>query len=187
MSTSCSTLPSAIPTDGQRVAFVSEASILVPVQPGARCSERMPDPSSQATSTPPAWVRSPSSPALMRAPTSPSGRCRGVAPGAACIRHRRAVRLDRQHDGHRHALQSLAEQRLTFDTIITADNIQYGLGLFEFLGVDGWVGHTGQAIGWEALGLYNPETGATIAIMLNGTSGMAPFAQAWAQLFGLGT
>ncbi len=83
--------------------------------------------------------------------------------------------------------QSLAEQRLTFDTIITADNIQYGLGLFEFLGVDGWVGHTGQAIGWEALGLYNPETGATIAIMLNGTSGMAPFAQAWAQLFGLGT
>ena len=53
--------------------------------------------------------------------------------------------------------QSLAEQRLTFDTIITADNIQYGLGLFEFLGVDGWVGHTGQAIGWRRSASTTPR------------------------------
>jgi len=66
----------------------------------------------------------------------------------------------------------LGEQRLTLDTLIVDDGINYGLGIFELSGLKGWVGHTGQVIGWESIGLYNPETGASIAIMTNGTSGL---------------
>jgi D-alanyl-D-alanine carboxypeptidase len=46
----------------------------------------------------------------------------------------------------------------------------YGLGIYEVF--PGWVGHTGQVIGWEALAATDPETGATYAVMLNGTSSL---------------
>ena len=41
----------------------------------------------------------------------------------------------------------------------------YGLGLLE-LG-DGWIGHTGQIVGWEALAAYNTDTGDVFVAIVN--------------------
>jgi D-alanyl-D-alanine carboxypeptidase len=78
----------------------------------------------------------------------------------------------------------LGDQRLQMDTIIVDAGTAYGLGIMEQ--VEGWFGHSGQAIGWEALAMYNPETGATIAVMVNSTGGLAPFYSLWNQVFDLG-
>ncbi len=42
----------------------------------------------------------------------------------------------------------------------------YGLGIGI---LDGWVGHTGVGVGYQALAMYDPGTGDTVAIVLNGT------------------
>ena len=44
---------------------------------------------------------------------------------------------------------------------------RYGFALGE---IDGWVGHTGNGLGFESLVLYDPGTGRTVAILLNGAS-----------------
>jgi D-alanyl-D-alanine carboxypeptidase len=41
----------------------------------------------------------------------------------------------------------------------------YGLGLLD-LG-DGWIGHTGQIVGWETLAAYNTETGDVFVAIVN--------------------
>ena len=77
----------------------------------------------------------------------------------------------------------LGTQRLQMDTFIAEASLLYGLGIMQQ--VEGWYGHTGQAIGWEALAMFNPETGASIAILINGTSGLSNFYPFWLEVFGL--
>ena len=74
--------------------------------------------------------------------------------------------------------KGLGDQRLMLDTKIDDAGLDYGLGIFGLQDLPGWVGHTGQVIGWESLGLYNPETGATMAIILNGTHSLGNFLDA---------
>jgi D-alanyl-D-alanine carboxypeptidase len=77
----------------------------------------------------------------------------------------------------------LGTQRLEVAPI--EPDLSYGLGIME-QGVDGWYGHSGQAIGWEALAFYNPETGATFTVMINSTAGMEVFRFLWNEMFDLG-
>jgi D-alanyl-D-alanine carboxypeptidase len=81
---------------------------------------------------------------------------------------------------------SLATRRLELDTRIPEQGLRYGLGIFGLEGFGDWVGHTGQAIGWEAMSMYHPGTGATYAVMINSTGGLEPFLVAWIKLFGVG-
>jgi D-alanyl-D-alanine carboxypeptidase len=46
--------------------------------------------------------------------------------------------------------------------------LQYGLGIIEF---GDWYGHAGEALGWESLGLHNPETGVTFVAASNACNG----------------
>ena len=78
----------------------------------------------------------------------------------------------------------LGTQRLELAPI-EGDELQYGLGILQ-QGVDGWYGHSGQAIGWEALAFYDPETGATFTVMINSTAGASTFIVLWNELFDLG-
>ena len=78
----------------------------------------------------------------------------------------------------------LGTQRLEVAPI-EGDELQYGLGILQ-QGVDGWYGHSGQAIGWEALAFYDPETGATFTVMINSTAGAQAFVVLWNELFDLG-
>ena len=47
----------------------------------------------------------------------------------------------------------------------------YGLGLQEF--GDGWIGHTGQIVGWEALAAYDTDTGDVFVAIVNDTASLA--------------
>jgi D-alanyl-D-alanine carboxypeptidase len=58
--------------------------------------------------------------------------------------------------------QALGEQRLTTQPIPEGS---YGLGIFDW--GNGWIGHTGQLIGWESLVAYNTETGAVCVGLVN--------------------
>jgi D-alanyl-D-alanine carboxypeptidase len=72
----------------------------------------------------------------------------------------------------------VAAERFDFQAIPEG---QYGLGLFDW--DEGWVGHTGQLIGWESMVAYNTETGAAFVALVNET-GSALSAEAVAiQLF----
>lgn len=44
---------------------------------------------------------------------------------------------------------------------------QYGFAIGQ---IDGWYGHTGTGLGYQALAMYDPKTDTTIAIMINGES-----------------
>jgi D-alanyl-D-alanine carboxypeptidase len=46
----------------------------------------------------------------------------------------------------------------------------YGLGVFVY--EDGWIGHTGQLIGWESLVASNTETGAAFVLLVNETGSL---------------
>jgi D-alanyl-D-alanine carboxypeptidase len=78
----------------------------------------------------------------------------------------------------------LGTQRLQADVLLQDAGAAYGLGIMQQ--VDGWYGHTGQAIGWEALAMHNPETGATMAVLVNSTGGLGAFYSLWNQVFDLG-
>ena len=60
----------------------------------------------------------------------------------------------------------LIEQRLT--TRKTVEGLDYGLGIIDF--GNGWIGHSGQLIGWEALVLYDTDTGDVAVSIVNETS-----------------
>ena len=61
----------------------------------------------------------------------------------------------------------LGEQRLETQPIPQGD---YGLGIFDY--GSGWMGHTGQLIGWESLVAYNRDTGAVFVGMVNETGSL---------------
>lgn len=46
----------------------------------------------------------------------------------------------------------------------------YGLGVFDWGG--GWIGHTGQLLGWESLCAYNKDTGAVFVALDNETGSL---------------
>ena len=50
---------------------------------------------------------------------------------------------------------------------------KYGLGLGE---ISGWIGHTGEYIGYTSLVMYHPESGSVVVILTNifGVGGHAP-------------
>lgn len=62
----------------------------------------------------------------------------------------------------------LIEQRLI--TRKTVEGLDYGLGIIDF--GNGWIGHTGQLIGWEALVLYDTDTGDVAVAVVNETSSL---------------
>ena len=62
----------------------------------------------------------------------------------------------------------LGEQRL--DTEPTPEG-DYGLGIFDY--GNGWIGHTGQLIGWESLVAYNVDTGAIFVALDNETGSLS--------------
>ena len=72
----------------------------------------------------------------------------------------------------------VAAQRFDFQTIPEG---QYGLGLFDF--DRGWVGHTGQLLGWESIVVYNTETGAAFVAIVNETGSLLTPMSASVQLF----
>lgn len=80
----------------------------------------------------------------------------------------------------------LAAKRLSFHDL-SAEKISYGLGLEDY--GNGWIGHSGQLIGWEAITLNNPETGAAFVAMVNETGSLvaakAVAAQIWPELASL--
>jgi len=47
---------------------------------------------------------------------------------------------------------------------------KYGLGLLDW--GQGWIGHTGQLMGWESWVAYNKETGAAFVAIINDTSSL---------------
>ena len=65
----------------------------------------------------------------------------------------------------------LAAQRLELSTNLGEPGF-YGMGIMELPPLPGWIGHTGQALGWEAIALYEPATGATFAAIVNSTGGL---------------
>lgn len=65
----------------------------------------------------------------------------------------------------------LAAERLTFQPI-NDGALDYGLGLMSYGG--DWVGHDGQAIGWETRVAYNTTTGAVLVIMVNDSGSLGP-------------
>ena len=73
----------------------------------------------------------------------------------------------------------LIEQRLT--TRKTVEGLDYGLGIIDF--GNGWIGHSGQLIGWEALVLYDTDTGDVAVAVVNETSGLIAAEFALATIF----
>lgn len=60
-----------------------------------------------------------------------------------------------------------ADERRNYSPI--PEGLNYGLGMFE---LGSWVGHTGEAIGWEALAVHDPATGVSVAMAGNGCGGI---------------
>lgn len=67
--------------------------------------------------------------------------------------------------------KELAEQRQSTISVIDASATEgaEGLGLFNR---DGWIGHSGQLIGWEAEEKYNTANGAMWVALVNSTQGI---------------
>ena len=62
----------------------------------------------------------------------------------------------------------LIAQRLS--TRPTVEGIDYGLGIIDF--GNGWIGHSGQLIGWESLVLYDTDTGDVAVAIVNETASL---------------
>ncbi len=74
----------------------------------------------------------------------------------------------------------LGEQRIT-DVSVLAEGFTYGLGIIDY--GDGWIGHSGQIVGWEALALYHPETGAVLVGGVNETASDIAISIAFGELY----
>lgn len=61
----------------------------------------------------------------------------------------------------------VAQERLSFTPL--PEGVSYGLGIMDY--GDGYVGHSGEAIGWQAQVAHDPTTGITIAAATNACSG----------------
>ena len=75
--------------------------------------------------------------------------------------------------------QALGEQRLQGRPI--KPGFDYGLGIIDW--GNGWIGHTGQTIGWEAVVAYNAKTGAVFVGMVNETASLLAVAPVMMQYF----
>ena len=62
---------------------------------------------------------------------------------------------------------STVEQRLNVRPL--PEGIPYGLGIMQ---LGPWIGHEGEAIGWEALAVHDPDSGVSIALAGNGCGGL---------------
>jgi D-alanyl-D-alanine carboxypeptidase len=65
--------------------------------------------------------------------------------------------------------KALGDARLSSTNLTLAG--PYGLGIIDM--GNGWIGHSGQVLGWEALVKMNTETGAVMAIMVNSSAGLS--------------
>jgi len=81
--------------------------------------------------------------------------------------------------GNRMLTEATVKERLT--TTAVPEVGDYGLGIIDF--GDGWIGHTGQIVGWEALALYNTRTGDVIVGMTNETGSLLGVSAAVATLY----
>jgi D-alanyl-D-alanine carboxypeptidase len=63
--------------------------------------------------------------------------------------------------------KSLGDQRLV--TQATPEG-KYGLGMLDW--GNGWIGHTGQLVGWESICAYNKDTGAVFVALVNETGSL---------------
>jgi D-alanyl-D-alanine carboxypeptidase len=72
----------------------------------------------------------------------------------------------------------LGERRLRAEPIGDGD---YGLGIFDY--GNGWIGHTGQVIGWESLVAYNVDTGAAFVVLDNETGSLGSTLPVLVQVF----
>jgi D-alanyl-D-alanine carboxypeptidase len=75
--------------------------------------------------------------------------------------------------------QALGDQRLQSRPI--KPGFDYGLGIIDW--GNGWIGHTGQTIGWEAVVAYNTKTGAVFVGMVNETASLMSVAPVMMQYF----
>ena len=62
--------------------------------------------------------------------------------------------------------RELGNQRI--DTEALPTGLEYGLGIISF---GDWLGHAGEAIGWESLGLHDPTSGVTFVAAANTCNG----------------
>jgi D-alanyl-D-alanine carboxypeptidase len=60
-----------------------------------------------------------------------------------------------------------ANERLKYTTL--PEGVDYGLGVMDY--GDGFVGHSGEALGWQAQVAHNPTTGLTVAMATNACAG----------------
>jgi D-alanyl-D-alanine carboxypeptidase len=67
----------------------------------------------------------------------------------------------------------LARQRFVTHKIAAAGD--YGLGIVDF--GNGWIGHTGRTLGFEALVVYNRNTGAAVVAAVNNGGDLTPVAK----------
>ena len=65
--------------------------------------------------------------------------------------------------------ERLGQQRIS-DTKELPETGEYGLGL-QVWG-NGWIGHTGRIVGWEALVAYNTDTGDVFVAIVNETGSL---------------
>jgi D-alanyl-D-alanine carboxypeptidase len=72
----------------------------------------------------------------------------------------------------------LAARRLVTQQIPEGD---YGLGIYDWGA--GWIGHTGQLIGWESLVAYNTKTGAAFVAIVNETGSFVSALDVGLQVF----
>ena len=77
--------------------------------------------------------------------------------------------------------QALGDQRLQSRPIKAGGTIDYGLGIIDW--GNGWIGHTGQAVGWEAVVAYNTKTGAVFVGMVNETASLLAVSPVMMQYF----
>jgi CubicO group peptidase (beta-lactamase class C family) len=75
--------------------------------------------------------------------------------------------------------QALGDQRLQSRPI--KPGMDYGLGIIDW--GTGWIGHTGQAVGWEAVVAYNTRPGAVFVGMVNETASLLAVAPVMMQYF----
>jgi D-alanyl-D-alanine carboxypeptidase len=73
----------------------------------------------------------------------------------------------------------LIAQRLS--TRPTVEGLDYGLGIIDF--GNGWIGHSGQLIGWESLVLYDTDTGDVAVAIVNETASLVAVEFALGSIF----
>ncbi len=61
----------------------------------------------------------------------------------------------------------VAARRMDLRTKLGGGALGYGLGIASDPYLEGYVGHSGQVVGYEALALHDPDSGGTVAVLVN--------------------